>query len=113
MLKLNAALTPFPELGRDVFGDKDDLGGPADELVLSRPGPRCNKREHRRSVGRGDRYPAGTGRKAGIEGQGESQLVQIESQASVVIANEDGDMLKTEIGVLPIQAWSGWVDPTR
>ena len=34
MTEANSALAPFAELGRDIFGNKDNLRGPADELVL-------------------------------------------------------------------------------
>ena len=82
-------------LASDIFGNKNYLRGPADELVLRGAGLGRDQREHRGAVGRGDGYPA-AGLKLGVEGQIESKLIQIESQASLLIANEDVDRVNAD-----------------
>ncbi len=44
------------------------------------------------------------GLQAGIEGETEPQLVEIEPQASLLIANENVHGVNPEVGVLPIGA---------
>jgi len=41
---------------------------------------------------------------ARIEGQLESKLIQVESEASILISNENIDSVNTEVGVLSIEA---------
>ena len=106
-MEANPALGPFAELGGDIFGDENNLRGPPDELVLFRAGLGSYKREHGCAIGRGNRNPAVTGLKPGVADQTESKLFQIEPQAPILIANENGDVLKTEVGVLSVQAKSG------
>src|SRR5207245_6364798 len=108
-MEANPALGPFAELGGDIFGDENNLRGPPDELVLFRAGLGSYKREHGCAIGRGNRNPAVTGLKPGVADQTESKLVQVEPQAAILIANENGDVLKTEVGVLSVQAKSGTV----
>jgi hypothetical protein len=103
ILKPNSALAPFPIFGQNIFGNKDDLCGPADERALFGVGFRCDQRKHGTAIGRGDRYPALTRCKADIADQTEPQMVQVESQALILIANEDVNRVDTEMGML--QVW--------
>jgi hypothetical protein len=48
--------------------------------------------------------PAFAGRKATIRDQFESQLVDVESQAPVQVADEDNDVLNTQVGLFPARA---------
>ena len=100
ILKADAVPGPFLKLGRDVFGDKNNLGGAADELVLLRLGLGNNKRKDRAAVRRGDGYPAVTRLKSGIEGQMESELIQVEAQAAILVTNVDVHTMETEVRVL-------------
>jgi hypothetical protein len=50
-------------------------------------------------VGRRNAYPALPGLKADVKGQAESKLVDVESQASILVANEDVDRVNTEVWV--------------
>jgi hypothetical protein len=80
---------PLAELGKDVFGHEDDLRGATDELVVRGPWTGCDEGEHGAAVWRGDRDPALAGSELRIERQLESELVQVESQAAILIPNED------------------------
>src|SRR5260370_422503 len=106
-LEANSALAPFAELDDQIFGDKGDLCGLADELVLFRAGFWRDESEVRGTVGRGDGYPATTGLNAGIKDQLEAELIEVKAQAAVEIANVDRDRLEAQVWVLAIQANSG------
>ncbi len=69
MTKANSAPAPFTKLRGDIFRNKDNLRGAADELVLRRSGMRCDQCEHRGPIRRRDGYPALAGWKAGVESQ--------------------------------------------
>src|ERR1700730_2750947 len=101
MRELYAALGPFNKLGGDVFGDKYNLRAPPNQLVLRRIWPSSNQRKNRRAIRRRDRHPALTGLQPCIERQMKSQLLQIESQAAVLVANVDVDAVHPQIRVGP------------
>jgi hypothetical protein len=105
--KMNPALVPFAVLGDDIFGEKNDRRGPADEFVVLRIGSGRDQPEHRSSVGRGNRHQAVTGLKTSIESQMESKLIQVEIQAAILIANKNVDGVNTQVRVLPVQANGG------
>jgi hypothetical protein len=111
-LKANSAFGPFAKLGRDIFGYKNDVSVPADELIFLGIRLGGDKRKHGSSIGRADGQPAVAVFIAVIADQAESQLVAIEAQALLLIANEDGDVLKTDVGVLAVKAKGGLVDQT-
>src|SRR5437762_8803902 len=104
MTKLNPAFGPLVELGNDIIGDKRNLGGPADKLVFSGIGLRRNKREDRGAVWGRDGYPAFTGLETGVIDQTESELIQIEPQASILISNENLNGVKTKVGFFSVRA---------
>src|SRR5260370_30732876 len=105
MVKTHAALAPFLELGEDVFGQEDDLSRAADKLVFSGVGIRSNEREHSGAIGGSDGERIFGGREEGhIKGQAESQLIQVESPASLFVANENGNGSEAEVGVVAIRA---------
>ena len=104
MTESNPALAPFAELGGDIFGDKNNLCGPANELVLCRIGIRRDQRQHRRAIRRRDRYPALAGLQAGVKCQIETQLIQVEPQASILIAHINVDRVNPEIRITPVRA---------
>ncbi len=91
MTKAHPALAPFAILGRNVIGDKDDLGSAADELVLPRLGFGGNERESRAALGRRDGHPALASREEAVEDQVEAELIDVEPQGAILIAHEDVD----------------------
>jgi hypothetical protein len=95
--KADSAFLPLAELAEDVFGDEDDLGRPADELVLRGVGPGRDEGENGGAVGRGDRDPALARLDAGVEGQLEPELVEVEAQAAILVADEDPDGVDPEV----------------
>ncbi len=48
-----------------------------------------------------------------IHNQAETELVQVEAQASLLIANEDQDEVERDVGVLLVQAERKVVHPKR
>jgi len=97
----NAAPGPFLKLGGDVFGNENNLRRAANELVLLGVGLGSDEREDRAAIGRGDGDPTVARLKACIEGQMESELIQVEAQAAILIANENVNAMETEVQVLP------------
>ena len=85
------------KFGGDVFGNKNNLRGTADEFVFLGLGLGNDKGKDGTAIGRGDGYPAVSGLKAGIESQVESQLIKVETQAAILIANVDVHAVKTEV----------------
>jgi hypothetical protein len=59
-LKADPALGPFLKFGGNVFGDKNNLRGPADEFVLLRIGFWNDQRKDCAAIRRGYGYPAVT-----------------------------------------------------
>src|SRR5713101_721258 len=106
-LEANSALAPFAVLDNHILGDKGDVSGLADELVLFRAGFWRDEGEVRGAVGRGDGYPATIGLNASVKDQLEAELIEVKAQAAVEIANVDRDRLKAQVRVLAIQANSG------
>src|SRR5260370_27273232 len=90
-LKANPALAPFAELGNQIFGDKGDVSGLANELVLFRARLRRDEGEVRGAVGRGNGYPATTGLNAGIKDQLEAELIEYKAHAPAGITNLNRD----------------------
>jgi hypothetical protein len=82
-------------------------------LKIPRTGLGTDKRKNRRAIRRGDGDPPVTGVKAVINDQPKSKLVHVESQTLILIANEHGNVLQTQVGVRSIHAKSGFVKPTR
>ncbi len=89
------------------------LPGATDELIFFRLGLGSDEREQRGAIRRGNQNKAAMLSKLVINDQTESKLVQVESQASILIANEDRNMVKTEVGVFSIQANRRPVRPRR
>lgn len=107
MTKTNSPAPPFPKLGRDIFRYKNNLRRPPDELVLFRIGIGRYQREHRGTVRGRDGYPAPAGLEAGIKGQLKSKLIEVKSETSLLISNENSNGVKTEIRILLIEAKTG------
>ncbi len=83
MTEAHAALAPLAEFARDIFGDEYDLRCAANQFVFLRAGSGGYERKHRSSVGRGNGYPTLAGLNTGVEGEVESEVVQVESEASL------------------------------
>jgi hypothetical protein len=100
MLKANPVFSPLNVFGSNILGYKDDPRGPADEF--SQVGFRfgCNQGQYRRAIGRSNSQPALPGLHADVEGQIESELIQVETQASLLVANKDIHRMHTEVRAL-------------
>ena len=103
MTKANSALSPLTVGRHDIFRHKGDRRGLADQLVLIRVGFRRDQRKHGGAVRRRNSYPALSGLKAHIKGQVEAELIHVEPQASVLIADENIDRVHAEVGIVAIQ----------
>ena len=104
MAKANPGLTPGTEFGRDIFGNKYGVSWATDELIFFRFRLGGDEREQRGTIRRGNQNKAGLLPKVVINDQTESKLVQVESKASILVANENGNMVKTEVRVFSVQA---------
>jgi hypothetical protein len=89
-------------LSYDIVSHKRNLRGPTDKLVFSGAGPGRDEREYGGAVRRRYGYPSFTGLEAGIIDQTESELVEVEPQASILISNENLDGVKTKVGFVSL-----------
>src|SRR5262249_3990304 len=89
MKKTDPALTPLQIQCVDIFGDKNELPYLANQVIFFRARLRSNKRKESAAVRRRHGYPAATTLKLVVNNQIESELIPVESQASILIANEN------------------------
>ena len=101
--KSDPTLAPFAVQGHHVLCNKHDLARAPDEFDPFRVGPGYNQGEHRAAVRRRNRYPTLPGPEANIPDQAEAELIQIEVEASILIANEDVDRMNPQMGRLPLE----------
>jgi len=79
MVKANSALTPFVELGSDIFSKKENLVVTPDEFVFLGVGLRRDECEICATIRRRNFDPPVAGFKAMIHHQSETKLVQVKS----------------------------------
>src|SRR5229473_3913363 len=96
-VEANSSFGPFAVFGNHILGDKGDGRKPANELALFRAGFRRDESEVRGAVGRGDGYETTVGLNAGVKDQLEAELIEVEAQAVVEIANVNRNGLKTQV----------------
>jgi len=99
MVKMDAAAAPLVELRENILCQERRGRRPADELVLFRVRLGRNEREHPCAVGRSNGDPPVSGRQAGICGQPKPELVQVETQASILVADENGNRVQTQVEI--------------
>ena len=112
--EMNPALAPFFVLGVDIFGHKKNPAVAANKLVFGLVGLGCNQRKIRAAVGRRHfnvAFKAFPRREATVCDQFEAQLLHVESQAQVQVADEDHDVLDAQIGIFPTRAKHATVRP--
>jgi len=97
MAKADSAFAPLGVGGDDIFGNKGDARWAADQLVLVRVRVRGDESQNRCAVWRRDPYPALSLLRAQIEGETESELIDVETQALILIAHEDIDGMNAEV----------------
>jgi hypothetical protein len=96
-LEAHAALGPLLEFSGDVFGDEDDLRGPADEFVLLGVGLGNDERQDGGAVRRSHADPSLTGLHARVEGDVKAELVDEKAQAAILVADEYVDAVKAQV----------------
>src|SRR5271165_5447426 len=87
--KLDAPARPFPVAGDDIVGHEDDIGGAANEFELLGIRRRSDEREHGIAIRRSDCQPSFAGLEQSIRHEMKAELVEIESQALLLVADED------------------------
>jgi hypothetical protein len=102
MMKTDAAITPFPEFGKDIVGKKSDAGGSPDQFLFGRIRLWRGKHKHRRPVYGRHRKPTVAGFRESVKGKSKAKLIQIKLQASLLVPDEDGYGAETKIGILAI-----------
>jgi hypothetical protein len=95
MLEVNSTLVPFSVFCVNIVGHENYLTASANQFVFGGIRRRSHQRYSGSSIWRIHRDPATAVVETRIDYEIESQLVYVEAQASVLIANEDGDVVKT------------------
>ena len=98
VLEANAASGPFLIFGQDVFGDERQAGGAANKFEVERVGLGGDEREDGLSVGGGHGDKAFAGLEFGVIGEVEAQLVDVEAETAVLVADVDVDGVDAEVG---------------
>ena len=98
MLETDAAFGPFLIFGENVFGDQGQARGAANEFEVERVGLGDDEGEDGLAVGRGDGYEAFAGLEFGVEGEMEAELVDVEAETSVLVADIDINGVDAEMG---------------
>ena len=96
--KLDAAGAPLAKFGQNVFGDERDMGVAADELVFRGVASGRGKGEIRVAVGRRDDDPGTAGAGARVEDKLKAEGFDVEADAAIEVADEDGDGLQAQEG---------------
>lgn len=100
---MNTAVGPLEVLGVDVLCKKGHLAVTADETRFLRVRFWVYQCDDRRAVRRCNRCPVFTGTKAGFISDAEPQLVHVEFQALVDIADVNGDLLQAKVEIRSLQ----------
>ena len=98
VIEAHAAFGPFLIFGEDVFGDEGQAGGAADEFEVEGVGLGGDQGEDGLAVGRGYGDEAFTGLEFGVVGEVEAELVDVEAQAAVLVADVDVDRVDAQMG---------------
>jgi len=106
VLEADAAARPFLIFDEDVFGDEGDAGRAADKFEVEGVGFGDDEREDGLAVGRSDGDEAFAGLKLGVVGEVEAELVDVEPEAAVLVADVDIDGVDAEVGMGP-RGWCG------
>ncbi len=109
--KTHSASSPLVVLGRHVFGDKNNLRGPADELEFFRLGLRSHQVKHRVAIRRRHPHPATAGLQDDIGNHPEPELVHVEIHALLHVANKNVNRLKAEVKILSFGGKRGRIAP--
>ncbi len=99
MIEADAAEGPLFIFRDDIFGDEDDLRGTANQLVLYRIWLGGNEGKNGGAVGRSDGDEAFPGLKLDVVGEVEAELVEVEAEAAVEVADEDLSGMDAEVGL--------------
>ena len=99
---MHSAAAPFVVLGLDIFGDEVNASIATNECRYRIRQSLCEC-DVCGAVGGSDFDPADT-RDGLIDNQAEMELVQVEAQASFLIANKNHDEVERDVGVLLVQA---------
>jgi len=98
VLEADASFGPFLVFCEDVFGDEGQAGGAADEFEVERVGFGGDQGEDGLAVGRGYGDEALAGLEFGVVGEMEAELVNVEAEGAVLVADIDVDGVDAEVG---------------
>ncbi len=98
VIKADPAEGPLLIFRDDIFGDENDLRRTADEFVLERIGFGSDEGKNGGAVGRRYGDQAFAGLEAHVVGEVEAELVEVEAEAAVKIADEDLGGVDAEVG---------------
>jgi len=97
VIEADASLGPFLVFGEDVFGDESEARRAADEFEVERVGLGRDKREDGLAVRRGYGDEAFAGLQFGVVSEVEAELVDVEAEAAVLVADVDVDGVDAEV----------------
>lgn len=98
MLEADSTFGPFLIFGEDIFRDESEASGAADEFEVERIGFGDNQRENGLAVRRGNGDEAFAGLEFGVVGKMEAELVDVEAEAAVLVADVNIDGVDAEVG---------------
>src|SRR5258708_223726 len=101
-MKAHPAPAPFTVLRGYIFGDENHSRSPSDKLIVFGARLRRHQRKHSSAVRRPDGYPTLAGLKLGIEGHLEAELIYVEPQAFILIANVNLNGVDLEMGAVSV-----------
>lgn len=98
VLKADATFGPFLVFSEDVFGDEGQASGAADEFEVEGVWFGGDEGEDGLAVGRSYGDEAFAGLEFGVVGEMEAELVDVEAEAAVLVADVDVDGVDAEVG---------------
>ena len=103
----NASAGPFADASGDIFRDENDVGGAADEFLLRRIFAGHDKHKESVAFRRRDGHPALAVLESSVKGELEAELIEIEVESAILIANVDIDAMDADVGLSLVRRRSG------
>jgi len=90
-------------MGQNMFRNKHGMSGAADQFVFFGLELGSNQRDNRVASRRRDRHPTPPRLIVLINQKAKCQVVHVEPQTPILVADEDNDTENAKVWVLPIQ----------
>jgi len=100
VVKADAGAAPFLDFRENIFRQKGDLRGPADQVMFCSALLRGRERQQRSPIRRRKHQPALARWAPDVERDGEPEAVFVELTAAFLVANKNSDGCKPQVGIL-------------